>query len=124
MHEIALKVTSNAVLVLKYFFFLPGLNCITRNEKNPVLCFEEILRRREICQRGSGSRQRKKKNNAGKNAGKTYRNISPPHFFFQDLKELDILVRSSAGIVLMYYSFPFVMKKNSDHSAFLGNQSI
>ena len=45
------------------------------------------------------------------------------YFFSHDLKELDILVRSSAGIILMYYSFAFVMKKYSDHSAFLGNQS-
>ena len=30
------------------------------------------------------------------------------HFFSHDLKELDILVRSSAGIILMYYSFAFV----------------
>ena len=31
------------------------------------------------------------------------------HFFsMHDLKVLDILVRSSAGIILMYYSFAFV----------------
>ena len=63
------------------------------------------------------------KNNAGKNAGKAYHYITPPKYvlslyFSHDLKELDILVRSSAGIILMYYSFAFVMKKYSDHSAF------
>ena len=64
-----------------------------------------------FCQRGNGSRQRKK-TTLVKMLAKLIVTLPHPsmysHFFSHDLKELDILVRPSAGIILMYYSFAFV----------------
>ena len=64
-----------------------------------------------IFVRGATGPASGKKNNAGKNACKAYLYITPPWYvlslFSHDLKELDILVRSSAGIILMYYFFAF-----------------
>ena len=93
-------------------------------KKTPFYVLRRYYDGEKSVRGAAGPASGKKKTTQVKMLAKLIVTLAHPHFFIQDLKELDILVRSSAGIVLMYYSFPFVMKKNSDHSAFLGNQSI
>ena len=76
-----------------------------------IKMFEEILLRREFLLEGQRVPPVGKKTTLVKMLAKLIFTLPHPgmysHFFFHDLKELDILVRSSAGIILMYYFFAF-----------------